>query len=196
MQPPLLRAKGEPGINREAEQKIMAVRQRIYNAVHRRLFNRCDAEDVTQETLLRAWSSYASYNPERSFDAWVFRIAYNVCIDHLRCQKRRQECSLDAQSIQFERQKAYKEPADLSNDPAVRLLAQEVDEPIEMGLRILPAPYLQCVLLLQRGHSYEEIAALMHCPLGTVRSRLHRARNRLRAVASAYGEGTDKALQM
>src|SRR5579863_8665967 len=81
--------------NSHFEERIAETRKRIYRQVFRMLGNHSDAEDITQETLVRAWSARARYDPARSFDAWILRIAANLCIDRIRRRKRRTEVSLE-----------------------------------------------------------------------------------------------------
>ena len=155
-------------------------RKRVYNHVFRKLGNRSDAEDVTQETLVRAWSSLASYDPSRSFDAWILRIATNVCIDQIRRCRCRPMVSLDTPpNTDPDGEGGGIEIADLSQDPETLLLATVLDEGLQQGIGALPSLYRTCVVLKGQGYSYEEIATTMHCPIGTVRSRIHRARTHL-----------------
>src|SRR5438105_422468 len=100
MQPNVLenrngRAPAAPIGRADFEEMIVAARKRVYDLALRKLGNRSDAEDATQETLARAWSGRAGYDPARSFDAWISRIAANLCIDWMRRRRRRIEVSLD-----------------------------------------------------------------------------------------------------
>jgi len=157
------------------------IRPRVYRLAYHQLGNAQDAEDITQEVFLRAWTHYASYDATRSFDSWVVRITINLCIDHLRRKKVRPAVSLDAYiDAEADRQIQIKELVDLSNDPATRLQEQEVDGRLRTCIERLSVTHRECVQLLVGGHTYEEIAVAMNCPLGTVRSRLYRARGALR----------------
>src|SRR5579862_3682824 len=82
--------------SQDIEQRLQPLRQRIYNLVYRNLGNRDDAEDVTQETFIRAWSHSERFDASRSFEAWVIRIALNLCIDTVRRRRRQRTASLDA----------------------------------------------------------------------------------------------------
>lgn len=163
------------------EQRLRPLRQRIYKLAYRNLRNIDDAEDITQETFTRAWMHYARFDAGRSFDAWVTRIALNLCLDTARRQRRRRTVSLDTPPAWA----PHSEPegcqmADSTQDPSMRVLESEVDETLQQALNTLPAPYRRCVQLLEQEHTYEQISDLLDCPIGTVRSRLHRARALIR----------------
>lgn len=182
----LEKASHEALVSSDFEKQIVETRKRVYRLALQMLGNRSDAEDVTQETLVRAWSGLARYDPARSFDAWLLRIATNLCIDQLRRSRRRAVVSLDTPAYaEPDDQRAAIDLADLSHNPEKVLLDKEIDERLLSGIRSLPATYHHCVQMVEQGRSYEEIAEQLHCPLGTVRSRVHRARAHLRRVMAA-----------
>lgn len=163
--------------SRDFDSRLMAARKRVYNLAYRMLGNSSDAEDVTQETLVRAWSRRASYDPTRSFDAWITRIATNLSIDQMRRRRSRAEVSLDTPSpAEPESERGSIELTDLSQNPEQMLMDKVIDKRLQRRIASLPAVYRQCIQLLEQEHTYQEIADMMHCPLGTVRSRMHRAR--------------------
>lgn len=175
-----------PGVN--FERQFLQMRERIYHLVLRMLGNPSDAQDVTQETFIRAWSCYAGYDPTRSFERWVFRIATNLCIDNLRRRKRRGECSLDAPSgIEALSGSDCRELEDRSYDPEASLLAKEINERLYYAINALPPAYRRCLLLLPH-YTYAEIAEVMHCPVGTIRSRIYRARLHLDQALAARND--------
>jgi RNA polymerase sigma-70 factor (ECF subfamily) len=164
------------------EERLVENRKRVYSVALRMLGNRTDAEDITQETLARAWSGRNGYDPTRPFSTWIVRIVTNLCIDQLRRRRSRPSVSLDAPlNGEPDSERAFELP-DLSHNPERLLLSNVLDEKLQEGIESLPAGYDRCVLLMGEGYSYEEIAAMLHCPLGTVRSRIHRARAHLRRV--------------
>jgi RNA polymerase sigma-70 factor (ECF subfamily) len=172
------------------EQHVLRARGKIFRLAYRILGNSSDAEDITQETFLRAWVNYASYDQGRSFESWVSRIAVNLCIDSKRRSRRLQthaSGTLDAGGIETDR--GCSELADSSSDPAKRLQAREIDSDLLLGIRSLPVTHRHCMLLLTWQYTYREIAAVLGCPVGTVRSRVHRARAILReAIATPEGQ--------
>jgi RNA polymerase sigma-70 factor, ECF subfamily len=163
------------------EQRLLPLRQRIYKLAYRNLGNREDAEDITQETFVRAWTHYTRFEAGRSLDAWVARIAINLCLDTARRRRRHRTVSLDAPPpwSSGNEPEGY-QVTDNTQDPVIRLLEAEVDQTLQGALHTLPAPYRQCVQLLEQRHTYQEISALLNCPVGTIRSRLHRARGLIR----------------
>ena len=167
------------------ERHVMSTRNRIYRLAFRIIGNATDAEDITQETFMRAWAHYPAFDTSRSFDSWVMRIAMNLCFDYKRRMKYRC-CSLDAAFVEEKQWDAtVNEPADSTNDPLWRLLASEIDQRLLDGIESLPQLQLQCILLLNAQRSYEDIAHIFNCPLGTVRSRVHRARTKIRRSLEA-----------
>ncbi len=171
----------EPTLARRQEQFQICVtrtRQRLYRFVLHSLGNAHDAEDVTQEALSRAWAHFETFDPDRSFEGWVFRIASNLMIDHNRRRRRRQEISLDSPTAYLsEHEVDYRpEMSDSASDPQNCLIANEISVELQSALRCLPPVHQATLLLLAQERSYEQIARTFDCPLGTVRSRVHRAR--------------------
>jgi RNA polymerase sigma-70 factor (ECF subfamily) len=167
------------------ERHVMSTRKRIYMLAFRIVRNATDAEDITQETFMRAWAHYPAFDTSRSFGSWVTRIAMNLCIDYKRRMKYR-PCSLDTAFVEEKQGDAtMNEPADSANDPVLRLLASEIDQRLLDGIESLPQRHLQCILLLNAQRSYADIACILNCPLGTVRSRVHRARTKIRLSLEA-----------
>jgi RNA polymerase sigma-70 factor (ECF subfamily) len=159
------------------EERIPDTRKRLYAIAYKSLHNRSDAEDVAQEALVRAWSNLHTYDPKRSFNGWISRIATNICIDRLRrCPVKREISLEDSLSAEPYNVECRIDLADYSQNPERLLLSDELDEGLKLGIQVLPAAYRDCLLLFSQDHSYNEIAATMHCSVGTVRSRLHRAR--------------------
>lgn len=152
--------------------------KRIYHFVQRHLGNAQDAEDLMQEALTRAWTHFESFNPQRSFEAWVYRIASNLVIDQVRRRRRRQEFSLDAPATDLEgnEHECRSELADSTGDPENCLMANEISESLQFALRSLPPIHRKTLLLVAQQHSYEQIAGVLDCSIGTVRSRVYRAR--------------------
>ncbi len=141
------------------------------------------AEDLTQETCLRAYRSFDSYEDGTNYRAWIFRIMSNLCTDHLRRQARAPFVSLDADAAAT----ALSSYCSEADRPDVRLLHKTFrsDAFVAMG-RLSPEVRLVVSLALVDGCSYQEISQIADCPVGTVRSRLSRGRQQLQEDLKEY----------
>ena len=167
--------------------------QRVYNTVYRVLHNAEDAADATQDVFLNVHQALGSFKGDSEFFTWLYRIAFNTAISHKR--KRKPSRSLDGDGSQT----ISLEPADKSVDVAPDA-AQErrEDEQTLMNAVALLSVEHRIILILKdiEGRKYEEIAEIAGIPVGTVRSRLHRARLELRTILnpdSVGGWNDDKA---
>jgi RNA polymerase sigma-70 factor (ECF subfamily) len=152
---------------------------RIYNLSLRLLENPDDALDAAQETFVRAYASLAQFEPERPFAPWLLRIATNTCFGQLR-KRRPGTLSLDAME---EREADAALASDETADPQQQVERAVRDEEIQCAVLALPEPYRTVVLLRYMEElPYEAIAAALQMPLGTVKTTLHRARQRLRTA--------------
>ena len=147
----------------------------IYNLTLRMLGRRDAAEDATQEAFISAYRSIGQFRAG-SFKAWLYRIASNVCHDQWRKAKKEASISLDELVLNSERS--------LTNgreSPEEYALRRELGREIQKGLETLPQDQRMAVVLSDvQGLSYEEMTQVLHCPVGTVRSRLSRGRANLR----------------
>lgn len=155
--------------------------RRIYNLALRYSGDPEDARDLTQEAFIRAYQALASFRGEASFPTWLYRIATNVCFDELRRRRHRPEATLDeplaTRDGETERQVADGQPG-----PSQRLEQKELGEIIQREIAALSEEYRAVVILRDlQDLAYEEIAEVLGISLGTVKSRLHRARAALRA---------------
>ncbi len=137
------------------------------------------AADATQEAYVRAYNSLRNFRGQSAFTTWLYRIVVNVCLDHLR-QRKRQPCSLDAPAAGAEDTAPLRLPPspDTPQQQAERRERQRVVQ--EALMRLSDDHRTVLVLYDLRGFSYEEIAYITEVPLGTVKSRLNRARLALR----------------
>jgi RNA polymerase sigma-70 factor (ECF subfamily) len=155
---------------------------RIYNAALYMCRNADDAADLTQETFLRAYRSWHLFAAGTNCKAWLLTILQNTFRNRYRSQRRRPtEVELDEEH--YEAGEAGGE----SSDPAELLSARVLDDEIEQALRELPEEFMQAVLLVDLEElTYEEAAAVLGCPIGTVRSRLSRGRRLLEMALREY----------
>jgi RNA polymerase sigma-70 factor (ECF subfamily) len=151
----------------------------VYNLCLRLLGNPQSAEDTAQDAFIAAYRRFDSFRGG-SFRAWLFRIAANACYDELRWRKSRPSTSLDEPQGAGER--AF-DVADRAPTPDERAEQAELKRAIEAALLRLPEEQrLAIVLCDAQGMDYAEIASVMQCSLGTVKSRIARGRARLREV--------------
>ena len=173
--------------------RLLAEHQdKLYRVAYRMAGHHEDAQDLLQDALLEAFRSFKRFQRGTYFDKWLYRIMTNTFIDRQRHRKRvgRVE-SLDAPLPGAEEgQAAAREIPDWEDEPSRRLLRETFDEPIQEALDALK-PEFRMVLILAdvEEFSYEEISEMMDTPIGTVRSRLHRARDMMRQTL----EKTDKS---
>ncbi len=145
---------------------------RLYRYLLRLVHDSAAAEDLFQQTWLRVVQNIRRYDPRRSFEAWLFSVAHNLAIDHLR---RRQPESLDEPAASRE------EVAAADPDALQRLLARERAGLLEAAVAELPAVYREALTLrFEEDMKLEEMAEVIHAPLSTVKSRLRRALEGLR----------------
>lgn len=160
-------------------QLVCHYQDRLFNTVFRLLANAEDAQDVVQESFISAYLSLDGFKGDSRFFTWLYRIAINTAITH----KRRKRPVL---SIHMGRPSAgFLEPADDSetSQPGRDLEKAEEEKRLQDALLKL-SPEHRSVLILKdiEGQKYEEIAEVLEVPIGTVRSRLHRARTELREI--------------
>jgi RNA polymerase sigma-70 factor (ECF subfamily) len=151
--------------------------------------NRADAEDLVQETLLKAYRAYHTFKAGTNLRAWLFRILTNTFINEYRRRSRRpRETELDevGEATPY-RTNSYEHVRSWSRAPEDQLLEQVFESDIVEAIEDLPVIYRIPVLLADvEGLSYKEIAKTMDLPMGTVMSRLHRGRNALRKALWEY----------
>ena len=173
--------------------RLLAAHQdKLYRVAYRMAGPHEDAQDLLQDALLEAYRSFKRFQRGSYFDKWLYRIMTNTFIDRQRHRKRvgRIE-SLDAPLPGMEEgETAGRELPDWKDEPSRRVLQEMFDEPIQRALDALK-PEFRMVLILAdvEEFSYEEISEMMDTPIGTVRSRLHRARDMMRQML----EKTDKS---
>jgi RNA polymerase sigma-70 factor (ECF subfamily) len=161
----------------------------VYELAYRMTRNRQEAEDVLQDTFLKAMRSLHTYDPQYKFSTWVLTIASRLCVDRWRLA-RSKNLSLD--------QAGESGPVQVPHpgeSPDKLVSRREVAALVENGLTALPEKYRAVLVLRHRLElSYEEISQVLGMPLGTVKTRIHRARERLaRILQEARGDLVDVA---
>ncbi|MCL5046056.1 MAG: sigma-70 family RNA polymerase sigma factor [Actinobacteria bacterium] len=162
------------------EELVARYEKKVYNLAFRLTGNHDDADDVAQEALLRAYTSLSSFRGDSSFSTWLYRIVTNAGLDEIRRRRRRATTSLDDPLSTREGEVARQVP-DASEGPVEIAERIEVREQVQEAINSLADDH-RVVLILRdlQGLSYAEIAGILRCPLGTVRSKLSRARERLK----------------
>lgn len=155
----------------------------IFSLIYRMVRNREQAEDLSQETFVKALNAIESYRPEYKFSSWIFKIANNVSIDHLR-RRELDTLSLDGSPHALTPeavQASALQLGDRQESALEELEARELGGEIEQAIAALRPEYRSCILLRHvEGRPYEEIATMLDLPLGTVKTYIHRARGELR----------------
>jgi RNA polymerase sigma-70 factor (ECF subfamily) len=160
----------------------------VFSLLFRMVRNRELAEDLAQETFIKVLNALDSYRPEYKFSSWVFKIANNAAIDHLR-RRELDTLSLEGSPHADTPQMVEATALQIGEKAETALEAVEHKElggEIELAIAKLRPEYRTCILLRHvEGRAYEEIAEILNLPLGTVKTYIHRARNELR-VALAH----------
>ena len=176
------------------EEEVVPYMRKLYPAALRMTRNPSDAEDLIQETFARAYVAFHQFSPGTNLSAWLYRILANTFINTRR--KRRRE---PAHSVFSEfgellvPETLLSQAARSAEEEALDRLA---DSEVLRALRDLPEGFSATIYLADiEGYPYKEIAEIMGTPIGTVMSRLHRGRQRLRARLVAHGRGRDDAGQ-
>lgn len=154
------------------------------NVAARLVHDRAVAEELAQDAFVRAFARLATYDPERRFSAWFFRVLHNVAIDHLR-RRRVETVSLDALAAD-----GYPGPAadDPASSPEDELERRHLATALQDALSRLRSEYREVIVLrYQQGLTVDEIAEALQRPEGTVKTFLHRARKELAVMLSAAG---------
>jgi RNA polymerase sigma-70 factor (ECF subfamily) len=180
------------GVEAAYRELVRRYERPVFSLIYRMVRNRELAEDLSQEAFIKVLNALASYRPEFKFSSWVFKIANNAAIDHLRRRE------LDTLSLEGSPHADTAEKVEATSlqigeraESALDAVAnKELGSEIERAIAKLRPEYRSCILLRHvEGRPYEEIAELLELPLGTVKTYIHRARNELRvALGHLRGE--------
>ena len=169
---------------REFEAIALPLMQPLYNTALRLTADAPEAEDVVQDTYLRAFRTFKNFRPGTNAKAWLFTVLYSVVIN--RRQKTRREVGpLPVEELEERYRLVAQSPVGDVGD--VEAWGASWPREVEAALRALPEAFRAVVLLVDvQDMSYEEAAAVLACPVGTVQSRLHRGRRLLFAALEQY----------
>jgi RNA polymerase sigma-70 factor (ECF subfamily) len=163
-------------------QLVLKYQDRLYNTMFHLVGHAEDARDIVQEAMVQAFLKLESFERRSAFYTWLYRIAFNVAITRRR--RRRPTVSIDRM-----RETSHVEPIDCEDDPAEVLDRKERCGLVRQAIARLDEEY-RTVLVLREidGCCYEAIAEILDLPIGTVRSRLHRARLQLREALKGMND--------
>jgi RNA polymerase sigma-70 factor (ECF subfamily) len=167
------------------ERDAMPLAPQLYGAAVRMTRNAADAEDLVQETFLKAYRAYDTFEEGTNLKAWLYRILTNTFINNYRRETRRpQETDLgELEDLYLFRRLSRETSATSSTSAEEQLLEGLVEEDIKEAIESLPENFRMVVLLADlEGFSYKEIADILEIPIGTVMSRLHRGRKALQVA--------------
>jgi len=179
------------GDNEAFGELVRKYETRVFNHCLRMLGDEQDSQDLTQEVFLKVYRGVKNYEHTFAFYTWVYRITVNCCIDHLRRKKRLAPQMSLAQGLDDDSSEPAPDMgiADETYAPEKAALGSEMNVVIYAAIAKL-SPKLQDIIVLKEidGLSYEEIGAMLGCSRGTVKSRLFRARERLKDLLANYME--------
>jgi len=163
----------------------------LFSTALRMTRNRADAEDLVQETFVKAWRSFATFQEGTNLRAWLFRIMTNTFINKYNAQQRRpQETELDEveELFLFRRLGAF-DQSKMTQSAEDQMLEFFTDDEVKKAIEELPEMFRLPVLLSDvDGFSYKEIAEMLDVPIGTVMSRLHRGRKVMQKLLYEYAK--------
>jgi RNA polymerase sigma-70 factor (ECF subfamily) len=181
--------RAQEGDVRAFEQLFQQYHRGIYNAIYQMVRNDADASDLTQEVFVRAYRALPRLQTPEAFTSWLYRIALNLSRNWLRDRGRVRVESLEVASDDGE-EGSTRDIADPTGDPASLTQTRDMQERVQKAVAGLSPDHRKVVTLHHlEGLSVEEIAGVMGCSIGTVKSRLSRARENLKRKLAGYVEG-------
>jgi RNA polymerase sigma-70 factor (ECF subfamily) len=181
------------GLEAAYRELVRRYQRPVFSLIYRMVRDRELSEDLAQETFVKVLNAIDRYRPEFKFSSWVFKIANNAAIDHLR-KKELDTLSLEGgpDATTAERVEATAlQIGDSGESPLDELEARELGSAIERAIGKLRPEYQTCIILRHvEGRPYDEIAEILELPLGTVKTYIHRARAELRELLEPLREIT------
>lgn len=169
------------------EQLVLGYQDRVYSHCLHLTMNPEDAQDLAQDVFVQAFKGLRSFRKESDFGTWLHRIAVNRWINLCRRNKKVVAFSLD-EPLQSGDSELIRELAATEEGPLERVERQEVKDQIQQALNKLPDEFRMALILRElEGYNYEDIASLLECSLGTVKSRINRGRKALKKELDKMG---------
>ncbi len=168
------------------DQLVLRYRERVYSVVYNLTSNREDAADLTQDTFIKAFHSIARFKGHSSFFSWLYRIAINATLSHLRRNRMRRFFSLEKLADEDHNAELL-QALMLQASNGKETVLKELQEKLNEALQKLSFKHRTVITLFEIDQlSHQEIADIMECSVGTVRSRLHYAKQQLQAYLGEY----------
>lgn len=168
------------------DELIVKYRERIYSVIYNLTSNRDDASDLTQDTFIKAFQSIGRFKAKSSFFTWLYRIALNTSLTHLRKSRLRRFFSFEKMNEE-DHSAGFVEQLVTDSDSDKSALMNELQEKLNDAFQKLSIKHRTVVTLYEiDGLSHKEISDIMGCSIGTVRSRLHYAKQFLQAELKDY----------
>jgi RNA polymerase sigma-70 factor (ECF subfamily) len=176
----LLIKKSKSGDIEAFEQLIFDYQKKAYNIALRIMGNQEDAKDMCQEAFIRIFKSIEGFKEQSSFSTWMYRIITNVCLDEIRKRKKSDTVSIDS-TFETQDGEIHYEIVSEDDTPEEAYIRTEKKRLILKTINELNEEYKTAIVLRDiQGFSYEEIANILCCSIGTVKSRINRGRNILK----------------
>ena len=181
---------------REGDMAALAIlvekyKRLVYRVAIQITKNHEDANDVMQDTFLKVYESIHSFRKDAAFETWLYRIVVNHATNLVKRRERRRESSL-ADTSEIEIHPDLRRAADLASNPHLNLERKERQRWVTQAINSLPLKQRTVVILYEfEGLTHPEIASILNCSEGTVRSRLHYARHKLKDLLRPYVDAAD-----
>ena len=186
--------RAQRGDKRAFDLLVVKYQRKLARLLSQFIRDAAEIEDVTQETFIKAYRSLSSFRGDSAFYTWLYRIGINAAKNFLVAQKRR--ASTTTNEFDIEVAENFEEGSQLRelNTPENELMSKQIAQTVHQALQALPEELRSAITLREiEGLSYEEIASIMSCPTGTVRSRIFRAREAIADKLQSVMEiGKDK----
>ena len=178
------------GDKRAFELLVEKYQRKLARLLSRLIRDQGEVEDVTQEAFIKAYRALPSFRGDSAFYTWLYRIGINTAKNYLVAMGRRAPTSTEVEAEEAEGQEGGELLRDI-NTPESLLLTKEIGNTVNAAIESLPEELRSAIQLRElEGMSYEEIAKLMDCPIGTVRSRIFRAREAIAERLKPLLDGT------
>ncbi len=188
----LLVDRAQHGDKKAFEILVLKYQRKLMRLISRLIRDQAEAEDVVQEAFIKAYRALPQFRGDSAFYTWLYRIGINTAKNYLVTQGRRAPTSTEADVEEAETFDDGEQLRDI-NTPESMLATKQIAETVNLAMEVLPEELRIAITLREiEGLSYEDIAEAMHCPIGTVRSRIFRAREaiaeKLRPLLDTAGD--------